>query len=244
MIEGELTFLDYGLIFVLAVLIPAWGYMDTKVLQRKLKNGEQGVLRKTYKQSMFMLWTIFALVVATWLWHDRPMSALGLRLSSSVGYFSVWAFVLLVGALQVLQVWQARHQQKLAEAILQKLAAVPTVSQLLPVTAHELRLFNGLSVTAGITEEVIYRGYLIWAFAQWMPVWQAAAVSLGIFIVGHAYQGTLGSLVRVAVTGLVLTLVYLLSGSLLPAIFLHIIIDIASGLSVWRARQWEASPQP
>jgi len=89
-----------------------------------------------------------------------------------------------------------------------------------------------LSLSAGFCEEFIFRGYLIWVFQPVFGLWGAAAFSIFAFAMAHAYQGAKGILGTGAV-GFLLTLVVLISGSLLPAIALHALVDIGQGLIAW-----------
>ncbi|OUC97158.1 CPBP family intramembrane glutamic endopeptidase [Streptosporangium minutum] len=101
------------------------------------------------------------------------------------------------------------------------------VSHLLPRTSAERWYAAGLSVTAGITEEIVYRGLLIAVGmgALGLSKEVAAAGALAVFVVGHLYQGWRGMLV-VTLLGATLTSVYLRSGSLLLPILLHALIDL------------------
>jgi membrane protease YdiL (CAAX protease family) len=91
-----------------------------------------------------------------------------------------------------------------------------------------------VSLSAGFCEEFIFRGYLIWVFQSLLDLWGAAALSLVVFALAHAYQGVKGIL-STGIVGSLLTLVVLIFGSLLPAIALHALIDIGSGLLAWLA---------
>jgi uncharacterized protein len=91
-----------------------------------------------------------------------------------------------------------------------------------------------VSLTAGICEEVLFRGDFIWSFEPWLGWWGAAGLSLPFFAAAHAYQGLNGA-IRCAIVGAVLTLVVAIFGSLLPAIALHAVIDIGSGTIAWLA---------
>jgi membrane protease YdiL (CAAX protease family) len=104
----------------------------------------------------------------------------------------------------------------------------------LPRTASERSAFTFLGLTAGVTEEVIYRGYLIWAFSLIMPQWGAALLALVAFTSMHAYQGPRGIL-PVAMAGAFLTVLYLLTGSLWPGIALHAWLDIVNGQTAYLA---------
>ncbi len=66
---------------------------------------------------------------------------------------------------------------------------------LLPQTATEKRWFDAVSVTAGICEEIIYRGFLFAYFAAWLPGAAAGVVIVLaglVFGLGHLYQGAAG----------------------------------------------------
>jgi membrane protease YdiL (CAAX protease family) len=75
-----------------------------------------------------------------------------------------------------------------------------------------------------------YRGYALGA-AQLLGAgpWLAAVLSSVAFGVLHAYQGTLGT-VRTAATGFVLALPVLMTGSIVPAMVAHTLIDLFGGL--------------
>ena len=53
-------------------------------------------------------------------------------------------------------------------------------SDILPVTNIEKKLWNYVSLTAGVTEEIIYRGFLIFAFSYLFPdlsIWAVIVLS-------------------------------------------------------------------
>lgn len=106
--------------------------------------------------------------------------------------------------------------------------------QLLPVTVFERALFAGVSITAGICEELIFRGFLLTALTQSSgSSVLAAVISSGAFGVLHAYQRPLGAL-RAAMIGCVLASSVIMTGSIYAAVIAHIAIDLLSGL--WLAR--------
>lgn len=105
------------------------------------------------------------------------------------------------------------------------------IAALLPTTTTQRWLAAGLSVTAGVVEEAIFRGLLIAAGVSLLglPVLVAAALSLALFSWGHVYQGRAG-VIGAAALGGVFTGVYLVTGSLLLPIILHIGQDLAAFL--------------
>ena len=65
--------------------------------------------------------------------------------------------------------------------------------------------------------------------------WAAAGVALLVFTGLHAYQGV-NQLPAVFAMGGLITLVFVLSGSIWPAIALHIFVDVINNSTVWKAR--------
>ena len=107
----------------------------------------------------------------------------------------------------------------------------PDLLHLVPRTARERRLFWGVSVTAGITEEFVFRGIALTTLARIVPLdgppgpWVAAAMVSVAFGLGHAYQGGLG-MMRAGTLGYLLAVPVLLTGSLLPGMVAHTLIDL------------------
>ncbi|XVQ86065.1 CPBP family intramembrane glutamic endopeptidase [Microbispora siamensis] len=108
--------------------------------------------------------------------------------------------------------------------------AVPgqsAVAELMPRTSAERWHGLAMAVTAGVCEEIVYRGLLI-AFGVGvlgLGTTAAAALALVVFVAGHFYQGWKGMVV-VALLGFWLTTVYVSTGSLLLPILVHILIDV------------------
>jgi uncharacterized protein len=103
---------------------------------------------------------------------------------------------------------------------------VGNIAALLPRSRPELRWAGALSVNAGVSEELLFR----WALPALLFVvtgepLSAFALSLLLFASLHAYQGAPG-IIGTALVGLVLTAAYVLSGSILVAIALHVSLDL------------------
>jgi uncharacterized protein len=106
----------------------------------------------------------------------------------------------------------------------------PLVHFLIPRSGSERIAFVGLSLSAGIAEELVFRSFLIAALLQASgSMTVAVVVSIAVFAASHAYQGWTGAL-RVAVLGLILTAPFLLTGSVYPSIIAHAALDILAGL--------------
>ncbi|MEH7379023.1 CPBP family intramembrane glutamic endopeptidase [Bacillus sp. JJ1533] len=104
---------------------------------------------------------------------------------------------------------------------------------MLPVTDKEKKIWNYVSLTAGITEEIIYRGFLIFALGYFFP-----GLSIGLVIIlsslmfgmAHTYQGFLTGVIRTTIFGLLFSILYIGIGSILPLIVFHFLIDYVAKL--------------
>lgn len=111
-----------------------------------------------------------------------------------------------------------------------RLRESPLVHYLMPRTGAEKIAFSGLSFSAGIAEELVFRSFLIAALVDGgAPLWLAVGVSIAVFAVSHGYQGVTGVL-RVALLGGVLTAPFLITDSVYPSILAHIVLDLLAGL--------------
>jgi membrane protease YdiL (CAAX protease family) len=115
----------------------------------------------------------------------------------------------------------------------------------LPVSASERRWWILVSISAGVCEEILYRGFLTHYFSGTLVAgfhfgavgaWLVCALAFGL---AHAYQGIAG-VVRTTAAGLVLGLIAILCGSLLPCIVLHILADLQV---LWMYRPLEDDPE-
>jgi uncharacterized protein len=103
-----------------------------------------------------------------------------------------------------------------------------TIGDSLPRTPREHRWFMALALTAGFCEELIYRGFIVWALTPTLGLYGAAVASVIIFGIGHAYQGRAGT-IRATLTGAVLAALALAAHSVIPGMVLHAMIDLGGG---------------
>jgi uncharacterized protein len=99
---------------------------------------------------------------------------------------------------------------------------------LLPSTREERRWWWLVCITAGISEEIVYRGFLLHYFHV-LPfhcslTWALVGASV-IFGIGHLYQGLAGA-VQTCVIGFLFGAIFLLTGSLLLPMVLHAFMDL------------------
>ena len=124
---------------------------------------------------------------------------------------------------------QLREVQSATQEDIDKLSKrFGKLSIIIPHNGSELARFYALAVTAGIVEEILWRGFLIWYLNQFMPLWVAALISTIGFALAHAYQGV-ANLPQITAVSAAMTALYLLSGTIWLPIILHAAIDILQG---------------
>ena len=104
--------------------------------------------------------------------------------------------------------------------------------KILPQTGEECAWFALVALTAGVCEEILYRGFLPWFVDAHLGVAGVGyVVAAIIFGFGHAYQGKDGMAVT-AVLGLFFGSVAFFVRSLVPGQLLHVAIDLVNGIAV------------
>jgi membrane protease YdiL (CAAX protease family) len=114
-------------------------------------------------------------------------------------------------------------------------AQAAEVDEYLPRTPGEGRLFHGVAVSAGVGEELFYRGFLVWYLSTWLPLAAAVAAAAVMFASAHAMHGR-SATIKAGVLGLVFSGLYLWTGALYLPMLLHTLIDWFAGAASRAAR--------
>jgi membrane protease YdiL (CAAX protease family) len=227
---------DLLLLASIAIAWPLYDYfVDWPRFLRWLDEGRRGARAKEYWLTLRRQWLLLA--VGATLWHraGRPWSALGLRAPEGWRLWVSAALLTLVAALNLSNALKVARSSS-AKASVRK--AIAPVEALVPHSGADFAWFVAVSVTAGVCEEFLFRGYFIHALAPWLGWWGAAALAVPPFGLLHAYQGRQG-VVSTGIVGFLMTLVVAATRSLAPAMVLHALIDIGSGIVIWIALREE-----
>jgi uncharacterized protein len=178
-----------------------------------------------YIQTAVFEWALLGLI----LWRVPVAIALGPRWQS--------AKRIMVDVLTAAAFWIVSG---IALALLSRLLHInalgPSVRFMLPRTLLESAAWVALSVTAGICEEAVFRGYLqpqLAGLTRSAPA--GILISALIFGAGHAYQG-LRSAILIACYGVMFGLLAYWRKNVRPGILAHIFQDCVSGLIGARLR--------
>ena len=105
-----------------------------------------------------------------------------------------------------------------------------SIQTFLPRRGVEILLWVAVSVSAGICEEVVFRGYFQRQFEAFTgSKWLALFLQAVLFGISHGYQGV-QACVKIAIFGALFGLLALWRGSLRPGIIAHAGSDILSGI--------------
>lgn len=238
-LAGTLAIAALALYLLLAE--PLLGRRAHRRLLAALDAGEPMARRRFYRQWTWQGWALLlATLVATLGLAGWTPAQLGLRLphwpagwpSHGIGGgwvagFAVGAALAAVGGAAI-GLAMAHRRKGAPSPKAPRVAGGDRMLRMLPHDRAERRGFIALALTAGITEEVIWRGFGLGLLCALLPQAPAAVpIALAALAFGwaHFYQGAAGMLVCTLLGGL-LAWLYWVTGSLLPPILLHALIDL------------------
>ena len=220
---------DHLFIFLLFVVQPIHGAISFRRYIARIEAGEAADRARLFREVLVLEWVSLAVLATAWYLLGRPAADLGFVPAGGNGF---WIGVAIVAALTVFLIvsWRMSLTMSPEEKQKQK-ESFGNLVHFLPQSDRDLRQFIAVSITAGIVEEIIYRGFVFWYLAPLMPIWAVIAVSSVAFGLGHSYQGV-GGMIRVTIIGLAFGALYVLTGSIWLPILAHAILDALQGFSL------------
>jgi CAAX protease family protein len=204
-----------------AILAAPWlGRLWYERARKKVAAGLPNAKIELYRQLVVEQIVGTSLVVAIWRLDAIPGSALGLVVPRHWGW-NLAVILIIVGPLMR----SALKLRRKADKVRKKLEEM--VGALMPDTYRERVWYGGVSIGAGISEELVFRGFLLYYFGQHVPQMNTLEKVLIIslfFGLGHLYQGWQGML-GTGIVGLVMVGLYVATGGLLVPLVVHAAID-------------------
>jgi len=221
-----LTIWDHCFVIIAVCAIPFYVWRSYPSFVESVRRRGEPARIAGYRETI-VLWLGAAMgLAAIWLGLGRPWADLGFRWGDPLRFGLGLGFGLVL-------LWITRRElRRLASggpsAITDRLGEVHIF---LPRTARELGWFRGMAINAGITEELIFRGFLLWYLEPFVGLGWAAVAAVAAFTLAHAYQG-LAQVPALVFTSACFVGLYLGTGSLLLPIVLHALIDILQGAAL------------
>lgn len=204
------------------------GRRSFRALRQALDNGHRAALVRQYRATIISQWLLVAALAAIWMSYERDVATLGLVAPWIDGSSSMIAAGSSVFLITVF-IKQALIAHRLDEATRRRVREqLGPALVILPTNASEHRWFCLVAVTAGICEELLYRGFLIVYLSAWVGPWTCVGVAAMAFGLAHGYQGPNG-MIKTTVLGVIAGAIYQSTGSLLLPIVLHVVIDLQAG---------------
>jgi membrane protease YdiL (CAAX protease family) len=217
-----MTILPFVLLAAFILFLGPWDIWEL----RRLRAARPGAKASFYIRTSVVLWLLTGLCLLVYpinaIWDAPAFGAL--LLSVVTWHVLAYAVVaLFIGSswLQMVQLYYAGPEKR-ARA----LKPLYAMDFFLPGSLRERALFAVVCLSAGIGEEVMFRGFLLhYLIDSNLGMTLAVLGTSIVFGLGHAGHGWSG-IIRTSLLGLLMGLLYLGTGSLLAVIILHASIDL------------------
>jgi uncharacterized protein len=203
------------------ILFSPWlGVYQFRKAEKRIHAALPGAKIRLYRQTVLELAVLAFAVIA--VATQIPPGALGFVQPRSWA-LAISIFVLAGAAV----VWSSLRARPMADKIRKQARKGGGFLLFVPETSRDRIWYGAVSVSAGISEELVYRGFLLYYLALYLPQFNAlerGLVAALLFGLAHLYQGWKGA-AGAGILGLAFVGVYALTGSLLLPIAVHIAVD-------------------
>lgn len=219
---------DHILAFLYCILIPGFSaWQKAKTETPLFFTSEQK--KKIYISGSFSLMMLAMAIIAVWLVFRRPVYELGFTAPVNLQnwWWLVAGFIIIYISDVVMTLSSANATEKAKKDWKKRTPFLPTKN-------HELPEYFLLCLSAGVFEEIIYRGYLI-SYCQYLfsgLEWQqeiSIVLPALVFSIAHFYQGT-KAVLKIFILAIFFGYIFVFSGSLAVVMLLHFLVDAAGGL--------------
>jgi len=214
---------------VLGIMYPAYLYINRKKIRKIVR--DRKLKLNNYKTTLFLQWGMLILVLLNLLYQKQPFSLIGLTLDLNTFFLTGMALILV--GVPILFFTQLKVTTDSGQNIAEKIGETFTF---LPANKKEYNWFLGLSVTAGVCEEILFRGFLfmiLTGFMHYIPAIIVLNIAFGLL---HVWS-TPNNMLSAFFLGLLFSVVYMLTGSLILSILIHIVVDVYVGTLGYRTNK-------
>jgi uncharacterized protein len=203
-------------------VVPIRGRSRYERFRLEVANDPSARLRY-YRSSLPRKYALSLVVVALFFANHRDAS--GIRLATSAATTTASLLPIMIGI--VLGAVLIRRRAGRPASRIKLARSLRRIADLLPRTVGERRTWVFVAITAGVTEELIYRGFVLSALAHVSPSadrFTLLVIGGVIFGLAHMYQGIKGAILT-GLLGVVFGGVMIAAG-LFAAMVVHTLIDL------------------
>jgi membrane protease YdiL (CAAX protease family) len=220
--------IDHLLAFFYGLFLPWYS-------QRRNPQGFNGKVFNTeekkliYRSGSISLLLIAVAILTVWYLYSRPWRGLGF----TAPLFS-YNWIILAGLIILLYLTDSYLAVSSPGKIERSITRWKESTPFLPENYNEFRYYLILCLSAGVFEEIIYRGFLVtyclYFFAEMShPEIGAVVLPAITFSTAHYYQGY-RAVVKIFLFSVLFGFIFVYSGSLWVLMIIHFLIDAAGGL--------------
>lgn len=221
----EFNWFDHIFAIFILIVIPALSVRSEKMSPDLIESLPPK--KHLFFSNGLMLFIGALLVITSWNISDRPWSALGIEWIQSnpiVWILSIAILIFYFG--DIIYGYINKNYLK---------SRMDEMQYIIPVNWDEFKPYIFLAFSAGLCEEIVFRGFLITYIFHYigdMPYgqWIAMAIPALVFSLSHLYQGG-WAVLKIFIIALLFGAIFIFSGSLILVILIHIFIDLVSGLA-------------
>ncbi len=221
----EFNWFDHIFAIFILIVIPALSFRSERMSPDLIESLPPK--KHLFYSNGLMLFIGALLVITSWNISERPWSALGIEWIQSnpiVWILSITILFFYFGDILYGNINKNYLKSRMDE-----------MQYIIPVNWDEFKPYIFLAVSAGICEEIVFRGFLITYIFHYigdMPYGQGIAMVIPalVFSLSHLYQGW-WAVLKIFIIALLFGAIFIFSGSLILVILIHIFIDLVSGLA-------------
>lgn len=177
--------------------------------------------KSMYVQSVIFQWIMVGLILLSLFFNGDGIENIGLGFLDQ----PLWVVGLFGGSFLSLWIFDNFDIPRLNLEKFRK--RYKDVMFLIPTNQKEHNWAVVLSFTAGICEEIIFRGFTFWQLTQFLPIIPSILIVNLLFTLSH-FATKMKNMVFAFLFGIFWSVTFLWTGSLWLAMLMHIIIDLYS----------------
>ena len=231
-------FVDQVLVVLAVVGLALRAWFGMRTLRALAPEQLPAARPRLWARAIMTQWALALAVGWWWFVQGRAWGDLGLSAGQVWGFGGVMLGVIVMGVALVVQRRAIATSPDIRARLRERLAGVAAI---LPDRREEWPGFASLAITAGICEELLFRGFVTWWLLHYLPVfWLAVLAQAVLFGLAHAYQGPRGMFMAGAF-GLFLGGIVWVTGSVWAAMILHALMDLHAGDTALRVHEADAA---